>query len=76
MEFDKIKEIIAEQLGVSEDEIAMETTFEDLGADSLDLFQIITELEDAFVMEFANDDAENIKTVGDAVEYVKNATNK
>ena len=54
MEFDKIKEIIAEQLGVSEDEIAMETTFEDLGA---------------------NDDAENIKTVGDAVEYVKNATN-
>ena len=88
MEFDKIKEIIlsvnpgmdveeiiAEQLGVSEDEIAMETTFEDLGADSLDLFQIITELEDAFDMEFANDDAENIKTVGDAVEYVKNATN-
>ena len=73
MEFDKIKEIIAEQLGVSE--IAMETTFEDLGADSLDLFQIITELEDAFDMEFANDDAENIKTVGDAVEYVKNATN-
>ena len=71
MEFDKIKEIIAEQLGVSEDEIAMETTFEDLGADSLDLFQIITELEDAFDMEFAN-----IKTVGDAVEYVKNATNK
>ena len=54
----------------------METTFEDLGADSLDLFQIITELEDAFDMEFANDDAENIKTVGDAVEYVKNATNK
>ena len=53
MEFDKIKEIIAEQLGVSEDEIAMETTFEDLGADSLDLFQIITELEDAFDMEFA-----------------------
>ena len=51
MEFDKIKEIIAEQLGVSEDEIAMETTFEDLGADSLDLFQIITELEDAFDME-------------------------
>mgnify|MGYP000589053002 CR=1 FL=1 len=75
-DMDKIKEIIAEQLGVSEDEIAMETTFEDLGADSLDLFQIITELEDAFDMEFANDDAENIKTVGDAVEYVKNATNK
>lgn len=73
MEFDKVKEIIAEQMGISEDDIAMETSFEDLGADSLDIFQIISELEEAFDMEFANDDAEKIKTVGDAVEYVKNA---
>lgn len=73
MEFDKVKAIIAEQMGISEDDIAMETSFEDLGADSLDIFQIISELEEAFDMEFANDDAEKIKTVGDAVEYVKNA---
>jgi acyl carrier protein len=74
MEFDKVKEIIAEQMGISEDDITVETSFEDLGADSLDIFQIISELEEAFDMEFANDDAEKIKTVGDAVEYVKNAT--
>lgn len=76
MEFDKVKEIIAEQLGISADDITEETSFEDLGADSLDLFQIISELEEAFDMEFANDDAEKIKTVADAVEYVKAATDK
>lgn len=75
MEFDKVKEIIAEQMSVSEDEITMETSFvEDLGADSLDIFQIISELEENFEIEFANEDAESIKTVGDAVEYIKNAT--
>lgn len=75
MEFDKVKEIIAEQMSVSEDEITMETSFvEDLGADSLDIFQIISELEENFDIEFANEDAESIKTVGDAVEYIKNAT--
>jgi acyl carrier protein len=73
MEFNKVKEIIAEQMGISEDDITLETSFEDLGADSLDIFQIISELEEAFDIEFANDDAEKIKTVGDAVEYVKNA---
>lgn len=76
MEFDKVKEIIAEQMSVSQDEIAMETSFvDDLGADSLDIFQIISELEESFDIEFANEDAENIKTVGDAVEYIKNAAN-
>ncbi|HAG04700.1 MAG TPA: acyl carrier protein [Lachnospiraceae bacterium] len=74
MEFDKVKEIIVEQLGVAEDQVTMQTTFEDLNADSLDLFQIISEIEEAFEIEFANDDAEKIKTVGDAVEYVQNAT--
>lgn len=74
MEFEKVKEIIAEQMSVSEDEITMETSFvEDLGADSLDIFQIISELEENFEIEFANEDAESIKTVGDAVEYIKNA---
>lgn len=74
MEFEKVKEIIAEQMSISEDEITMETSFvDDLGADSLDIFQIISELEECFEIEFASDDAENIKTVGDAVEYIKAA---
>ena len=73
MEFDKVKEIIADELGISEDEITMETSFEDLGADSLDLFQIINTLEAEFGVEFDNDDSNEIKTVGDAVEYVKSA---
>ena len=75
MEFDKVKEIVAEQMGISEDDITMSSSFtDDIGADSLDIFQIISELEDAFDIEFANDDAEKIKTVGDAVEYIQNAT--
>ena len=74
MEFEKIKQVIAEQLDVEESKITMETTFiGDLGADSLDIFQIISELEEAFEMEFSNEAAEKIKTVGDAVEYIKKA---
>ena len=73
MEFDKVKEIIADELGVSEDEITMETSFEDLGADSLDLFQIINTLEEEFGIEFDDAESSEIKTVGDAVEYVKAA---
>ena len=72
MEFDKVKEIVADQMGISEDDITMESSFiDDLGADSLDIFQIISELESAFDIEFENEDAENIKTVGDAVNYIK-----
>ena len=74
MEFEKIKAIIAEVLNVDENEITMETTFtDDLGADSLDLFQIIMGLEEEFDIEIANEDAEKIVTVGDAVEQIKNA---
>ena len=74
MEFEKIKEIIIEQMNVSEDAITLETTFTgDLGADSLDIFQIISEIEEAFDIEFSNEAAEKIKTVGDAVNYIKNA---
>ncbi|MBO8434440.1 MAG: acyl carrier protein [Tyzzerella sp.] len=65
--------IIAEQLGVSESELKEETKFEDLGADSLDLFQIISALEEEFDVEFENDNAEKIKTVGDAIEFLKTA---
>ncbi|MDR2182728.1 MAG: acyl carrier protein [Clostridiales bacterium] len=74
MEFEKIRTIIAEQLGKDESDIDMETSFtEDLGADSLDLFQIISELEGAFDMEFPQDDLEKVKTVGDAVRYIQSA---
>lgn len=74
MEFEKIKKIIAEVLNVDENEITMGTTFtDDLGADSLDVFQIIMGLEEEFDIEIANEDAEKIVTVGDAVEQIKNA---
>ncbi|MCR4705764.1 MAG: acyl carrier protein [Lachnospiraceae bacterium] len=74
MEFDKLKEIIAEVLSVDTNEIRPETTFmEDLGADSLDLFQIIMGIEDAFNMEIAPEAVENIKTVGEALEMIKKA---
>ena len=76
MEFEKLKKIIAEVLNVDEEEIAMETTFvDDLGADSLDIFQIIMGIEEEFDIEIANDAAESIVTVGDAVEQIKNALN-
>lgn len=76
MEFEKLKKIIAEVLNVDEDEITTETTFiDDLGADSLDVFQIIMGLEEEFDIEIANEDAEKIVTVGDALEQIKNAMN-
>ena len=74
MEFEKIRAIIAEQLGRDENGITMETSFtDDLGADSLDLFQIISELEEAFDMEFNQDDLDKVRTVGDAVNYIQSA---
>ncbi|MBP3568538.1 MAG: acyl carrier protein [Lachnospiraceae bacterium] len=76
MEFEKIQKIISEVLGVEEDTITMETTFvDDLGADSLDVFQIIMALEEEFDIEIANEEAEKIVTVSDAVEQIKNALN-
>ena len=76
MEFEKLKKIIAEVLNVDEDEITTETTFiDDLGADSLDVFQILMGLEEEFDIEIANEDAEKIVTVGDALEQIKNAMN-
>ncbi|MDZ5016944.1 acyl carrier protein, partial [Clostridium perfringens] len=72
MVFEKIKGIVVEQLVVNEEEVKLETSFiEDLGADSLDLFQVVMDLEDAFDVKVEN--VENIKTVGDAVKYIENA---
>ncbi len=76
MEFEKLKEIIIDVLNVSEEDIKMETTFvDDLGADSLDIFQIIMGIEETFDIEIENEEAEKIVTVGDAVEQIKNAVN-
>lgn len=74
MEFEKLRNIIVEVLSVDESEITMDTTFvDDLGADSLDVFQIIMGLEEEFDIEIPNEEAEKIVTVGDAVEQIKNA---
>ena len=76
MELEKLKEIIADVLNVEVNDITEDTTFvDDLGADSLDIFQIIMGIEETFDIEIDNDDAEQISTVGDAVEQNKNATN-
>ena len=76
MEFEKLKGIIADALNVDENEITMETTFvDDLGADSLDVFQIIMGIEEEFDIEIDQEEAEKIVSVGDAVEEIKNALN-
>lgn len=74
MIFEKIRNVIAGQLGIEEDEIKLETSFEDLGVDSLDLFQIIIELEEQFGVQI--EEAESIKTVQDAVSYIEERTEK
>lgn len=72
MEFETLKRILVEQLGVSEDEVTMEATFEnDLGADSLDLVEILMALEEEYGFEVSEEDVEGIDTVGKAVEYIK-----
>ena len=71
----RIKKIITEQIGSEEADIAMESSFiEDLGADSLDIVELIMALEEEFDIEIPDSEAEKITTVGDAVEYIKNNT--
>lgn len=77
MEFEKLRKIIVEVLNVDENEVTMDSTFiDDLGADSLDVFQIIMGLEEEFDIEIPNEQAEKIVTVGDAVEQIKAAMNE
>ena len=67
----KVKGIIAEQLGVAEDEIKTTSSFiEDLGADSLDIVELVMAMEEEFEVEIPDEEAENIKTVGDAINYI------
>jgi len=76
MEFEKIRDVIAEQLGKSQEEIKMETHFtNDLKADSLDMMQIVSALEEIYGMEFPEEAFGTIKTVGDAVDFTKKAVN-
>ena len=76
MEFEKLKKIIAEVLNVDPDEITMESTFQDdLGADSLDVYQIIMGIEEEFDIEIPAESAEQVTTVEEAVEMIKNAVN-
>ena len=77
MEFEKLRDIIVEVLNVDETEVTMESTFiYDLGADSLDVFQIIMGIEEEFDIEIPNEEAEKIVTVGDAVEQIKKAVSE
>lgn len=70
--FDKVKAIIVDQLGVEEDEVSPESSFiEDLGADSLDIVELIMALEEEFEIEVPDEDAEKLTTVADAVNYIK-----
>jgi len=70
--FDKLKELVADQLGVEEDEVTMEATMQDdLGADSLDLVDLVMSVEEEFGVKVADEDLENIKTVGDIVNYIE-----
>ena len=71
-EFERVKSVIVDQLGVDEDAVTLEATFvDDLDADSLDVVELIMGLETEFDLEIPDEEAEKIKTVGDAVDYIK-----
>ncbi|MFO7611005.1 MAG: acyl carrier protein [Clostridia bacterium] len=73
MVFEKVKGIIVDQLGVDEDQVTMDASFiEDLGADSLDIVELIMSMEDEFGVDIPDTDAEKITTVRDAVDYITN----
>jgi len=69
---DKVKDIIVKQLGVNPDEVTEDASFiDDLGADSLDTVELVMELEKEFGMEIPDDEANNIRSVGDAIKYIE-----
>lgn len=71
MTLNRVKKIMADHLEISEDEIKLESNFQDdLGVDSLDIFEIVMEIEDEFDLEIPNEDIENVKTVEDLVNYI------
>ncbi|HXW51476.1 MAG TPA: acyl carrier protein [Candidatus Acidoferrales bacterium] len=75
--FDKVKKTIVEQLGVDEDEVTPEASItDDLGADSLDQVELVMALETEFNLDIPDEDAEKIKTVGDAVRYIEEVSEK
>lgn len=76
MDVNTVLEIIAEQLSVGVETISAETVFSDLGADSLDLFQIISALEEELDFEFDTDKAEHMESIGDVLEYIKSELEK
>lgn len=75
MIFEKVKDIVSNILGVEPEDVTMEASFmDDLGADSLDVVELIMDLQDEFSLEIPDEDAEKIHTVGDVVEYIKEHT--
>lgn len=70
MDFEKLKEIIVDQLGVDVDSITADTALEDLGADSLDLVELVMTLEDEFNIQIEDDAMDSLKTVGDVLDYI------
>ncbi len=73
MVFEKIKELLANQLGADEESMSMDTNIAaDLGADSLDVVELLAEIQDEFQVEIPDEEIENIKTIGDLTEYIQN----
>lgn len=73
MIFEKVQEKVAEQLGIDAEEVSMESSFiDDLGADSLDIVELLMALEEEFDIEIPDEEAEKLSSVGDIVEYIKN----
>ncbi|MFA6808725.1 MAG: acyl carrier protein [Eubacteriales bacterium] len=70
--FEKVKDIVVEQLGVDKEELSMETTFQSLNADSLDIVELVMALEEEFNLDIADEEVENIKAIADIVNYINN----